>query len=194
MWEEHANDVDISGTGSGITLRAVTNPTEGCILSVRSNLNASRFWTGQDLTSPGLNPFFGGFTGVAGEEWDSSKYQIRLGLNGQTSYFNGPCLGVGTTTPSTTFKLDVDGSTRFNNTLHLRSDLRVNVNGTYEDFIVPRYQGMSTLYTQGISGSLFLTNGGFAIMELDNFRHGRFYSNLTVSGTFYEFKRCFVKG
>ena len=71
LLESHSND---NADGAGVTLRTLDNPTTGAIFAVRSSGNAARLWVGQDITTPGDNPFYAGFTGTAGGEAVTTNY------------------------------------------------------------------------------------------------------------------------
>ena len=71
--------------GAGLTIKTSSNPVEGSIFSVRSFGDLSRLWVGQTVTSSGNNEFYSGFTGERGQEYDSTKYNIKLSLNGTIS-------------------------------------------------------------------------------------------------------------
>lgn len=71
------NHIADNQDGSGITLRASSNPTSngGAMFSVRSSGGACRFWCGQALTSSGINNFGICATGANSEMNDETKYK-----------------------------------------------------------------------------------------------------------------------
>jgi hypothetical protein len=71
--------------GAGITLKTSDNPINGSIFSVRSSGDTSRLWVGQTITTTGKNDFYVGFDGSTGQEYDATKYNIMLGLDGNIS-------------------------------------------------------------------------------------------------------------
>ena len=77
--ESNVND---SVDGAGITLKTSNNPTNGSIFSVRSVNDTSRLWVGQTITTTGKNDFYTGFIGTNGQEYDITKYNIQLALDG----------------------------------------------------------------------------------------------------------------
>ena len=80
--ESNIND---SADGAGITLKTSNNPTNGSIFSVRSVNDTSRLWVGQTITTTGKNDFYTGFIGTNGQEYDITKYNIQLALDGTIS-------------------------------------------------------------------------------------------------------------
>jgi hypothetical protein len=70
-----------NANGAGITLRTSDNPTSGSIFEVRSSGQACRFFSGQSITTAGINPFYVGAP-TTGGEYVASNYAIKLGDNG----------------------------------------------------------------------------------------------------------------
>lgn len=86
LFENNAND---ALNGAGVTLRTTVNPVDGVtasgsILSVRSVNDSARLWVGQVITTAGNNDFLVG-TPPVGQEWDASKYTIKLEKTGNIS-------------------------------------------------------------------------------------------------------------
>jgi alpha-tubulin suppressor-like RCC1 family protein len=88
------NNAQDSVDGAGITIRASVNPSNGggSMFAVRSSGNACRLWVGQSITTVGANKFYAGFTGVNGEEGDTTKYNLNIDQSGNlttTGTING---------------------------------------------------------------------------------------------------------
>ena len=72
--ENNAND---NVNGSGLTLRTSSNPGNGGgnIFGVRSSDQICRLWVGNEITTPGDNSFYCGYTGVTGSESNKANYK-----------------------------------------------------------------------------------------------------------------------
>ena len=72
--ENNAND---NVNGSGLTLRTSSNPGNGGgnIFGVRSSDQICRLWVGNEITTPGDNSFYCGYTGVTGSESNKANYR-----------------------------------------------------------------------------------------------------------------------
>jgi hypothetical protein len=75
------NNGNSNANGAGITLRTGTNPTTGSIFDVRSSGQACRFFSGQSITTAGINPFYVGAPST-GTESTAANYAILLNTNG----------------------------------------------------------------------------------------------------------------
>ena len=106
--ENNSNDTD-SFNSSGLTLRAATNPQQGAIFSIRSSGGACRFWTGQSLTSSGINKFGICATGTNSEMNDETKYKHLFKTDGAT--LTGPVNVNGEITSGDARFYEYDGGT-----------------------------------------------------------------------------------
>jgi hypothetical protein len=75
------NNSNSNADGAGITLRTGTNPSTGSIFDVRSSGQACRFFSGQSITTAGINPFYVGAPST-GAESTAANYAILLNTNG----------------------------------------------------------------------------------------------------------------
>jgi hypothetical protein len=64
--------------GAGITIRPLTNPGDGAMLSVRSSGHACRLWVGQNLTSFGQNNSYFCYSGSQSDYHVAGNYKHRL--------------------------------------------------------------------------------------------------------------------
>ena len=75
MLEDNSND---NTYGNGVTLRPLTNPTNGSIFAVRSSGQSCRLWVGQGIATSGINEFLAGYTATSGSERIASNYKHSL--------------------------------------------------------------------------------------------------------------------